>query len=173
MQAKVIELTVAVLFASVASGQSVDRVFRFRDTQTVQGYQEMATVLRTVAGIRELSVDTAKASLTVHGAADQIELAEWLFSELDQPAGGRKGTPQNGDAHEYRIPGGRDDLVRVFHLKHVEAPRGLQELVTSIRKSAGIQRIFPCDGPRTVALRGTSNQIAIAERLINEADESK
>ena len=91
MRTKIIELTTAVLFASAASGQApigqnVDRVFRFRNTQTVQGYQEIATVLRTVAGIRDFHVNIAKGTLDLHGTADQVALVGWLFNELDNPA---------------------------------------------------------------------------------------
>jgi hypothetical protein len=180
MRTKVIELMTAVLFASIASGQApagqnVDRLFRFRNTQTVQGYQEIATVLRTVAGIRDFSVNIAKGTLDLHGTADQVALVGWLFNELDKPATGRPDPQQSQDSatHEFRVPGSDDDLVRVFYLAHIKTAQGLQEIVTSIRKSTGIQRIFPCDGPRAVALRGTADQIVVSERLINEADKSK
>jgi hypothetical protein len=180
MRKKVIELTTAVLFASVASGQvpagqSVDRVFRFRNTQMVEGYQEIATVLRTVAGIRELSVNTVKGTLTVHGTTDQIALAGWVFNELDKPARGRLGAQQSQDSgtHEFRVTGSDNDLVRVFYLAHSETAESLQEIVTSIRKTTGVQQISPCNGPRAVALGGTADQMVVAERLINEADKSK
>jgi hypothetical protein len=141
----------------------------------VQGYQEIATVLRTVAGIRDFHVNIAKGTLDVHGTADQVALAGWLFNELDKPAIGRLDAQQNQESatHEFRVPGSGDDIVRVFYLMHIKTAQGLQEMVTSIRKSTGIQRIFPCGGPRAVALRGTADQIVAADRLINEAGKSK
>jgi len=180
MHTKVIEFTTAILFASVAygqapGGQNVDRVFRFRNTQTVQGYQEFATVLRTVTGIRDLYVHIDKGTLDVHGTDDQLALVSWLFNELDRPAIERLDPQPSQDSatHEFRVPGSDDDRVHVFHLAHIKTAQGLQEIVTSIRKSTGIQRIFVCDGPRAVALRGTADQIVVAERLIHEEDQSK
>src|SRR5689334_16406117 len=74
MRTKAVELAFAVLFASGASGQapgeqSVDRVFHFMHTQTTQGFQEIATVMRTVAGIRQLSVVAAPRALALRGTA--------------------------------------------------------------------------------------------------------
>lgn len=173
------ELTIVLVFASIASGQApvdqkTDRLFLFHNTQGVQGYQEIATVMRTVAGIRELSVNTTKGTLALHGTADQVALAAWLFNELDQPADERLSPTQTQDSrpHEFRVPGS-DEQVQVFHLRHAATARGLEEIVTAIRKSAGIQRIYPCNGARSVALRGTAGQLAVAERLINETEKSK
>jgi hypothetical protein len=65
-------------------------VCRFRNAHTVEGYQEIATVLRAVAGIRELSANIVRGTLTVHGTADQLRwpagcLTNWINL---LPAGG-------------------------------------------------------------------------------------
>ena len=138
MPTTVTELAIVVLFASAASGQapaeqSVDRVFHFTHTKTTQGVQEIATVMRTIAGIRQLSVDTVTTALALHGSAGQIALAEWLFNELDRPASGPSLDQQGQtESHQYQVPGG-SDVVRVFYLTHTEAAPALQEIVTAIR----------------------------------------
>ena len=176
MRTKAIELTFVVLFASSAFGQapgeqSVDRVFHFMHTQTAQGFQEIATVMRTVAGIRQLSVVAAPRALALRGTADQVALAEWLFHELDKPAGWQPvQQAQNSVMHEYRVPGSSDDAVQVFYLAHTQTAQELQEIVTAIRVIADIQRIFPCNVPRTLALRGTAAQAALAQWLVGELD---
>jgi hypothetical protein len=176
MRVKVIQLAFTVLFASVASGQapaeqSVDRVFHFTQIETLQGFQEIATVMRTVAEIRQLSVNAAPRALAMRGTADQIALAEWLFSELDKPTRAVQPSQDSG-AHEYRVPGRGDDVVKVFFLTHTNTAQGLQEIVTAIRTIADMQRIFPCNAPPAVTLRGTADQVALAEWLVNTLDQA-
>jgi hypothetical protein len=176
MRVKLIQLAFTVLFASVASGQaraedSVDRVFHFTHVETPQGFQEIATVMRTVAGIRQLSVSMATRALAMRGTADQAALAGWLFNELDKPDGAVQ-QGQNSGTHEYRVPGSSDDVVRVFYLTHTDTAQGLQEIVTVLRTVAEIQRIFSCNAPRSVALRGTAEQMAVAEWLFNALDKA-
>src|SRR5437016_1862075 len=91
MRAASIALVFVVLCASGALGQTPidqpsDRVFYFTHTETEQGIQEISTLIRGIGDIRQVSTDTAKRSLTVHGNAAQIALAEWLFNEMDQAA---------------------------------------------------------------------------------------
>jgi hypothetical protein len=174
MRAKVIELAFTVLFASVASGQapaqqSVDRVFHFTHVETPQGFQEIATVMRTVGEIRQLSVSMAARALAMRGTADQIAVAAWLFNELDKPSSGTQES-QNSGRHEYRVPGSSDDVVRVFFLTHMDTAQGLQEIVTALRTVAEIQRIFSCNATRALALRGTADQMVQAEWLLNALD---
>jgi hypothetical protein len=140
-------------------------VFHFSHIETLQGFQEMATVMRTVIGIRQLSINAAPRTLAMRGTADQVALAEWLLNEMDKPAGG-----SNSGAHEYQVPGSSDDVVRVFYLTQTDTGQGLQEIIITIRTIADIQRIFPCTAPRALALRGTAGQVALAEWLVNALD---
>ncbi|MBZ5622967.1 MAG: hypothetical protein LAQ69_30170 [Acidobacteriia bacterium] len=174
MRAKAVAFAVTALFASVASGQtstpqSVDRVFHFTNTQTPQGFKEVASLIRTIASIPQGSVDNEQRTLTVHGTADQVALAEWLFTDLDKPADGQP-PAHYSSTQDYRVPGGTDDVARVFYLAHTGTPRGMQEIVNGIRSILEIQRIVVCNGPRAVALRGTAEQVAGAEWLINGLD---
>jgi hypothetical protein len=165
------KFAITILFASVALGQPAtdQRVFHFTYTETLQGYQEIATVMRTIAHIRDVSVDRSTKALALRGTVEQMALAEWLFNELDGPASGQP-IPQDSATHEYRVPGSSDDVVKVFHLVHAETAQGLQEIVTAIRTAAHIQRIFPCNAPRALALRGKADQIILAERVIRARD---
>jgi hypothetical protein len=175
------ELALVVLFASAAFGQAsseqmLDRVFHFAHTETAQGFQQIATVMRMVAGIQQLFVVEAPGVLTLRASADQVALAEWLFSQLDKPAAGQPVQQvQNSLVHEYRVPGSGDDVVKVFYLTHTQTAQDLQEIVTAIRVIANIQRIFQCfqcSVPRTLALHGTAAQTALAQWLVDELDKS-
>ena len=177
MRTKAIKFVITALFASVASGQppaeeNLDRVFHFIHTETAQDLQEIATVIRSMADIRQASTDTAQRALALRGTAGQIALAEWLVNELDKPTNRQALAPQsqNSAAHEYRPSGSGDDVVRVFYLTHTETAQELQEVATLVRSMADIRRLFTYNAPRALALRGTAGQIALAEWLVNELD---
>jgi len=91
-----------------------------------------------------------------------MALAEWLIQQLDQPA-----NRQEQAKHEYALPGG-DDIVRVFFLTHTGTPQELQEVAVQVRTTTQVRRLFTYNAPRAMALRGTADQIAMAERLIKE-----
>jgi len=172
-----IQLAFTLLFASVVSGQapaeeSVDRVFHFAHVETPQGLQEIVTVLRTVAEIQRIFLCNAPRSVALRGTADQMAVAEWLFNALDKPASGQSlaRLGQDSGMHEYRVLGNSDDVVRVFYLTHTDTVQGLQEIATTIRTIADIQRIFVCNASRALALRGTVDQVARSTRLIEEMD---
>ncbi len=158
------KVTIAVCFASVAFGQNVDRVFKLVNATAVTSLQEIATTLRTLAQIQQLSVDNALATLTVKGTADQILLAEWLVPKLDVTAGSNPG-PQ-----EYRASGDSDDVVVVYELVHAATMQSVQEIAITLRTVAEIQKIFAIS-TQIVTLRGSASQMALAEFLLTELDQ--
>jgi hypothetical protein len=174
MRATFIAFVITALCASVASGQTPaeqgsERVFYFTHTDTVQGMQEVSTLIRGIGDFPQVSTDTVKRSLTVHGTAPQIALAEWLFNELDQatePPAAKQGNSLV--MHEYRTPGGGDDVVRVIYPTYTATVRELQEVAVLVRTIADIRRLFTYNAPRAVAFRGTADQMALAEWMFNE-----
>ena len=156
----------AVLFVSVALGQDIDRVFRLKNAAAVISVQEIATTMRTVALIPKLSVDNASATLTIKGTPDQMALAEWLLPKLDVAEASNLG-PQ-----EHRVQGSSDDVVMVFELAHATTIQGIQEIITTLRTVANIQKIFTVTAPRIVTLRGDASQIALAKFLVLELDQA-
>lgn len=163
MRAQVITFVITALFASAASGQTA-RVLYYTHAETMQDIQEIATVIRSMTDMRQISTATAPRSLAVRGTADQIALAEWLFSELDRPAN------RQALMREYRPSTSGDDWVRVFFLAHTETPQDLQEVATLVRSIADIRRVFSYTAPRAVIARGTAGQMALAEWLLKELD---
>jgi len=103
---RTIFLGLAVITA-VASAQDRDLTFYLTHTPTVQQFQEVATTIRTIADIQQISTDNDQKSVTLHSTAGQIAMAEWLFNELDNPA------VQPSGSREYRVPGSDDDVVRM------------------------------------------------------------
>jgi hypothetical protein len=64
-------------------------------------------------------------------------------------------------------------VVRVFYVMHAETPREIQELATTVRSISGIFRLFTYSASRAMALRGTADQMAIAEWLFNDLDKQR
>ncbi len=171
MRAKIVRFGIIGVFTSAAFGQvladDVERVFHFNHTEVVQNIQEIATVIRAIANVPQASADATQRTLTVHGTAGQIALAEWLFSNLDKPTN----MPESRDSQEYQVPD-NDEVVRVFYLTHTETVRNLQEVATTVRSLAEIRRLFTYNALSAVAVRGTAGQIALAGWLLNELDQS-
>jgi len=158
------KVAIAVCFVSVAFGQNVDRVFRVMNATTVTSLQEIATTLRTIGQIQQLSLDNAHATLTVKGTADQIALADWLVPKLDVAAVSNPG-PQ-----EFSVSRDSDDVVVVYGLVHTATMQRVQEIATTLRTVAEIQKIYAITTP-VVTLRGSASQMALAKFLLAELDQ--
>jgi len=161
MRAIVLGLAVISAFASA---QDRDRIFYLTHTDTPQQFMEVATVIRTIADIREAVVNNDLKSVTVRATAGQIAMAEWLFNELDTQ------TIQASVPHEYRVPGVNDDVVRLFYLTHTPTVQDFQEVATVVRTIANFQRAFTYNEPRAYVVRGTDAQIGLAEWLLKHLD---
>jgi hypothetical protein len=178
MPAQTHRIAIAALigFAVFAQGpQEQDRVFRFAHTETAAALQEIATVIRSTGDIRQLTVDPAQRTLSLRGTAVQIALVEWLFHRMDQPANRHASATQaqGSVTHEYRLPDGGDDIVRVFYLTHAATPQETQEIATILRSTADVRRVFLYNGLRALILRSAAAQMAMAEWLVNELDQPR
>ena len=178
MSAKPILLVLTLSLASIAPGQApaeenIDRVLYLVHAQTAQDVQEIGMVIRAMAEIRQLAVDTERKSLAVRGTAGQIALAEWLSKELDQPPRQQTASQQGQKTgpREYRLAGGGEDSVRVFRLAHPAGPRELQEIATVVRSTTDILWLFTYNAAGMITVRGTAVKLALAEWLINELDQ--
>jgi len=149
-----------------------ERVFRFTHSDTVQQINELATLIRHIAEIQDVSVNDAARTVTYRGTATQMGMAEWLFDEIGKPANRLPAAqrPRDMTKHEYRVEGA-DDVLRVFYLTQIEAVSDFQEVATMIRSLTEIRRIFTFNQPRALAMRGTADQMAAAEWLINEVNQ--
>jgi hypothetical protein len=166
MQTIVTLLTVVTLFAAVTPAQEADRVLHFTATKSVEDLQEIATVIQATSNIPKAVVDTSEQSLALHGTAEQVALAEWLFTNLDKPTN----VPPSGAKHEFRVSDGADDVVRVFYLTNPEIPWGVQEISTAVRSLVNVRQMFTYNDLRAIVVRGTSEQVRTVEFLFNEMD---
>jgi hypothetical protein len=142
-------------------GDDVVRLFYVTRPGTIPEFQEMATAIRSVAEIRSVFTRNSQAMIALRATADKIAVAEWLFNELNQ-------TPhsQNSGPREYRV--GPNDIVRVFYLNQSLTTADFQKMGTSVRARTSISRTFAFNPARALILRGTVDQIALANQIIVE-----
>jgi hypothetical protein len=160
-------LAAGLAFSCLSWGQTPDlreRVFYLTHTATAQQFQEVATTIRTITDIQQISTDTDQKSVTVHATAAQIAMAEWLFNELDSPVA------QPSVPHEYRAPNSSDDVVRVFYVTTAATVQNFQEIATLVRTISDIRRVFTYNGRNALVVRGTDAQIVLAEWLLKELE---
>jgi hypothetical protein len=142
------------------ASDDVVRVFYVITAPTVQDFQEAATLVRTITDTQRVFTYNGRNALVMRGTDAQMALAEWLVKEIvpEPPA----------TSHQYEMAG--NDVVRVLHLPHTATVQDFQKAATAIRAATQIKRIFTYNMPRTMAVRGTADQIAMAERMAKELD---
>jgi type II secretory pathway component GspD/PulD (secretin) len=140
----------------------VDGTFHFTTAPTPQSLQEAATILRTVADIRQVSIDAAQATINFRGAGDKVALARWALTQLD--------TPGNETAlHEYPLAGG--EVARVNFLTNLPTAREIQEALTVLRTVADIQKIFNYTARQAIVIRGNEADVAFAEWIVDQLNQ--
>lgn len=172
MKIKSAALAVFVAFgATAASAQTQSQTFDFTNKPTTQGLQEIATILRTVGNIKQLSINSSAVSVTVTGTTDELAMSGWIIHALDQPAPPATTAPPQ----QYLVAGKSDDVIRVFHLTHASpaSPQQIQEILTVLRTVADIQKVFSYTALEDLVVRGAANEIAFAQYLVNSLDVEK
>jgi type II secretory pathway component GspD/PulD (secretin) len=155
-----------VAFAASVAFAQTNQVFQLTQKENRQQLEEIATLLRGTADIRQVSVDNLKGTVAVEGTAAQIAMADWLVHQMDQPANG-----PFSRVYEYRPPGGGDDVVRVFYVNHAARPQELQEMVTAVRSVADIRRVYIYNPLRAAVVRGTNQQISLAACMVDQLNQ--
>ena len=164
-----ISLSLAASVSAQQAGDSATQVFTFSSADTPQSMQEIANAIRSLAQAPQTSLQTASRSLTVPAAPASVAIANWLFQELDaaQPA-----PPQDSQVDTYPGLTGSSDQLRIFRLAHPAGAQAFQGLVNAIRVVPDMSQVFPCFSKTTIVVRGTADQLAVAEWLFKQLDQS-
>lgn len=160
----------AWLSASAQTGlpAEVSRELQFRNAATLEQYQEIATVIRTVAELREVRVIGNAGLLQFRGPSEMVATAVWLFSELDQPP-----LPTLPAAPvEYQMPDdpAHEHAVRIFRLAHASSRQSLQEAALILRQIGRVRRILTYPSANALIVRGTEMEVKLAAWLLEELD---
>jgi len=163
-------LSGAALWAQAPANQNVQKVFYFTKISSPQAEKDLVTALRTAADVQQATIDDKARSLTVSAPADKIDLAGWLFNELDQTAAPIQSTV----IHEYPLPvqgPSGPEVAKVFYLAHADTQQFLTDLKTGVRTIADVTRLFPDNALQALVARSTADRVTVGEWLARELDQ--
>ena len=103
----------------------------------------------------------------MRGTAGQFGVVDYFIDALDKPAGQPS---QHSATPAFPIPLGSGQEGRVFFLAHSDTPQQMQEFINMTRSVSDMQRVFPYYALKAVALRGTSDEMALAKWLFDAMD---
>ncbi|MEO8027299.1 MAG: cohesin domain-containing protein [Bryobacteraceae bacterium] len=66
-----------------------------------------------------------------------------------------------------------DEVVRVFFVTNATSVQEFQEVATAIRSVIEVRRVFTYNAQKALVIRGTRDQIALAEKMIADLDRPK
>ncbi len=152
--------------AAIVQGQTPTTTLQFSGSESTQSMREIAVAVRTIADVITPSDDSVSGrTMSIQGPPERTKLAQWLFNQLDQA------DPANTAKHEYQLAGSEENLVRIFYIHNAEKVQNFQEIATAVRTVADIRRAFTYNVPRALIVRGTTDQVALAEWMVGELDQ--
>jgi hypothetical protein len=146
-------------------GETAVRVFYLPYTSTIQQFQEVATLIRTIVEIRRVFTYNPPRALVVRGTTDQIAAAAWMVQELGKPVDAATLASQ-----QYTMPSDPhgENIVQVFYVKGVPTVQAFQQVATQIRTATSIRRVFTYNATMALAVRGTSAQITMVDQMLQD-----
>ncbi len=67
----------------------------------------------------------------------------------------------------------QDMVVKTFYVKNITTPQELQEIATALRTLTDIRRVLTYNAHNALMVRGTVDQVALAEKVIADLDKPK
>jgi len=115
---------------------------------------------------RRISVDLA--GVTLEQALDAVDLESGDFW---QPLTGTVifVAPDNPQKRRDLEP----EVVKTFYLANTDTPQDLTEIVTGLRQLLDLRRVQPISSQNAIVIRDTPDKVALAGRIIEDADKAK
>ena len=115
---------------------------------------------------RRISVDLA--GVTLEQALDAVDLESGDFW---QPLTGTVifVAPDNPQKRRDLEP----EVVKTFYLANTDTPQDLTEIVTSLRQLLDLRRVQPLTTQNAIVIRDTPDKVALAGKIIEDADKAK
>jgi len=160
----------ALQFTVAGATNDVARIFYLTNTPTPQAVQEAINAIRAVTEIQRVVAYNASKAIARRGTVEQMAAIQWLIPLVDRPAG------QPSSTHEFAMAGiaprlgTTSNIMRVFYLQHTETPQAMQEIVNLIRSLGEVQRVVAFNGPKALILRGSADQSALVDWLVQQLD---
>ncbi len=141
--------------------------------------QDSKTVYESIGRLAGINVlfDPDYTSRRIHVDLNGVTLSEALqITALESKTFWRPVTP-NTIFVAADTPAKRKELeqsvIRTFYLNNLSQPNELQDLVNILRTLLDTQRLQQFPSQQAIVVRGTPDQIAMAEKLIEDLDKSK
>jgi hypothetical protein len=160
----------AFLFSASALAQSApdglsSQTFHFLHADTAQARQEIVNAMQSIGEIRAVTADPAAGTLLVRGTTPQLDLAQWIFGQLDQAPGAAADS-----GGQYQLQADHAPYVRTFFLAHTAAPPAVQQLINAIRATVGMPRVVAYTPNLALMVRGNYDEVQLAAWLVRHLD---
>ena len=66
-----------------------------------------------------------------------------------------------------------EQVTRIFYLQNVTSPQELQEVMSGMRTVVDVRKVFPINSQSAIAVRGSADQISLAEKILMDLDKPK
>jgi hypothetical protein len=147
-------------------GATLTRVFYLK-AGSAQEFNEVQTMIRTIADIRQLYPYYGREAIAIRGTEDQIATAEWLLEQAQRTT---TSTPYLFS----RLPPAREDdrHIRVYAVPATDAKQ-FDEVQTMLRTITLVRRSYAYHGHKLLAIRGTADDLAAVEWLLAERNKAE
>lgn len=153
----------ALLLAWGTSAHADETALLIPRTASPQAISDLATVVRSIGDVRDVSIYLSQNTVMVHGTANQTALSKWLHQQLIESPGApgliTGFTYTNAEARDY------DTSVAVFRLKPTSTDAELAEFTTVLRRIGDLRRAIVYRPNQAVVIRGTPEQVNISKWL--------
>jgi hypothetical protein len=157
-------------YRPAGSVNDVIRIYYVTHIQGPQSFQEIVNAVRVIPEIPKVFPYFEQGALAVRATDSQAAMTEWLFHQLDVPAGVQP--VQSPTAHQYVSAGAANDQVQVLFLTHSLSPQSMQQIVNTIRVIPQLTKVFPCTASGAVSVRGPTGTVALAAWLFSQLDQA-
>lgn len=157
-------------YRPAGTANDVVRILYLTHSHTTQGFQEIVNSIRTIPEMTKIFPVTTQNAVVMRGTDNQVAMTEWLFHQLDVPAGVQPA--QNPAAHQYASPAVANDTVQVLFLAHPWSPQSMQQITNTLRVIPQLTKVFPCSAAGVVSVRGPTATVALATWLFNQLDQA-
>jgi general secretion pathway protein D len=66
-----------------------------------------------------------------------------------------------------------EQVTRIFYLQNVTSPQEMQEVMTAMRTVTDVRKVFPINSQSAIAVRGSVDQVNLAEKVLMDLDKAK
>jgi len=146
---------------------AVTRVFYLAQIKEPRAVQELVNAIRSITELQRVVAVTQPGAVVVRGTTEQVAAADWMVAGLDKAAGetSTSYTLTGTDRGVRMAP-----AIRIFSLQNTKTPQALQEIINAVRTVAEMQRVVGFNLLNSIVLRGSSDQVVMAEWLVNALD---